>query len=65
MRAPSTYEVFATARGESIRCLLCRRISGHPQDVAFRYCGACHVFHDDLAMKLELARIAAIVEARL
>ena len=30
-----------------IRCLTCQRISFHPKDVETRYCGACHVFHED------------------
>ncbi len=30
----------------SIRCPRCGWISHHPQDVANRYCGHCHQFHD-------------------
>jgi len=30
-----------------IRCHTCQRISYHPKDVEQRYCGACHVFHED------------------
>jgi hypothetical protein len=30
-----------------IRCLRCARVSFHPKDVEERYCGACHVFHED------------------
>jgi hypothetical protein len=33
--------------GDSITCTKCRRTSRNPQDVAQRYCGHCHVFHDD------------------
>lgn len=29
-----------------IRCHTCERISYHPKDITERYCGACHVFHD-------------------
>ncbi|HEY1244508.1 MAG TPA: hypothetical protein VGF29_06710 [Hyphomicrobiaceae bacterium] len=29
-----------------IACLRCGQVSTHPQDVAERYCGACHQFHD-------------------
>lgn len=32
----------------SIVCPKCKRRSHHPQDVEFRYCGACGGFHDDL-----------------
>lgn len=31
----------------AIRCHTCHRISFHPKDVTERYCGACHVFHED------------------
>jgi hypothetical protein len=30
-----------------IRCQTCQRISFHPKDITERYCGACHVFHED------------------
>jgi ribosomal protein L37E len=30
-----------------IRCHACDRTSFHPKDVTERYCGACHVFHED------------------
>ncbi len=29
-----------------IRCHTCGRVSYHPKDIAERYCGACHVFHE-------------------
>lgn len=29
-----------------IRCLHCRRVSFNQNDVEQRYCGACHVFHE-------------------
>lgn len=31
-----------------IRCHTCQRISYHPKDVTERYCGHCHVFHQDV-----------------
>lgn len=34
--------------GSSITCLKCRRTSYLPQDVKFKYCGHCNVFHEDL-----------------
>jgi hypothetical protein len=33
--------------GDSITCTKCRLSSRNPHDVANRYCGSCHVFHDD------------------
>jgi hypothetical protein len=30
-----------------IRCHTCQRVSFHPKDINERYCGACHVFHED------------------
>lgn len=30
-----------------IRCLICNRTSYHSDDVANRYCAACHRWHDD------------------
>lgn len=29
----------------AITCLICGMTSYHPQDVAFRYCGNCKLFH--------------------
>lgn len=41
------YMVGITPEGEPwITCLVCMRTSYHPSDVAERYCGACHEFHD-------------------
>jgi hypothetical protein len=31
-----------------IHCFLCKKTSHHPHDISHRYCGNCHVFHDDL-----------------
>lgn len=31
--------------GRAIKCLRCRMVSTHPEDVARRYCGWCHAFH--------------------
>jgi hypothetical protein len=30
-----------------IQCHTCRRVSYYFKDIAERYCGACHVFHED------------------
>lgn len=37
----------------AIRCHTCRRISFNPTDVYERYCGACHVFHEDSLLSHE------------
>lgn len=37
----------ATDRPASIVCLRCGAQSFNPHDIAERYCGRCHVFHDD------------------
>lgn len=29
-----------------IRCQTCRRVSFNTNDITERYCGACHVFHE-------------------
>jgi hypothetical protein len=40
---PRTYEI----KGKTIRCLICGRVSYHPQDIATKYCGHCRRFHED------------------
>lgn len=32
--------------GKSITCHVCGKTSWHPEDVRNKYCGFCHVFHD-------------------
>lgn len=34
-----------------IRCHVCGRVSYNHKDIAERYCGACHVFHEDRLME--------------
>jgi hypothetical protein len=41
---PATYEILSG--GAAIRCLRCNRVSHNLNDVAQRYCGNCHVFHE-------------------
>ena len=31
-----------------IQCPQCHAISYHPSDIAHRYCGRCHMFHDQM-----------------
>ena len=47
--------------GKSILCLTCGRESHNPHDVINRYCGHCHVFHEDEAMA---ERISDAVQER-
>jgi hypothetical protein len=44
--------------GRSITCGLCGWTSYHPEDVAHRYCGHCHIFHDDAAVVRDLMEFA-------
>lgn len=37
---------------EGFKCLNCGRVSYNPHDVEQRYCGACHVFHDEPGAEL-------------
>ena len=39
----------------SITCPLCLMTSYHPEDIAHRYCGNCHLFHDECEFKRRLA----------
>lgn len=56
----------------SITCPRCRRTSYHPSDVAERYCGACGMWHVDMAetsllpesTDLELAAVSLRHRAR-
>jgi hypothetical protein len=38
-----------TLTDNSITCHTCGRTSANPNDIRERYCGHCHVFHDDAA----------------
>ena len=52
MSAPT----FTLPDGRSITCLLCGWTSYHLEDVAHRYCGHCHIFHDDEALVREIVK---------
>lgn len=43
---PLTFELLND--GKSIYCRICGAISHNPNDAAHRYCGWCHVHHEDL-----------------
>jgi hypothetical protein len=42
--AASSVNFLMVENGEAIMCLKCGMVSFNPNDVAQRYCGACHVF---------------------
>jgi len=45
-----TFEIRTDAKavgGQAITCHICHLTSYHPKDVENRYCGHCHVFHED------------------
>lgn len=37
-----------SADGKSITCQRCGKVSYHPEDVRYHYCGECHRFHNDV-----------------
>lgn len=41
------------AKPLSITCPRCGRTSYNPNDVAHRYCGACHAYHVDMITGFE------------
>lgn len=49
-----TYEI--DEEEGSIKCLNCGLTSYNPKDVAFKYCGNCHIFHDDEIIKYPSGR---------
>jgi len=42
----ATYRLETVGGRQAIHCLFCDRISELPGDVANRYCGRCHLFHE-------------------
>jgi hypothetical protein len=50
--------------GLSIRCRLCGRVSHHVGDVDNRYCGHCHLFHEDAQMVLEALQAGELPRRR-
>jgi len=47
LNAQRGYVLRGTAEGDSITCLGCGFTSHSAKDVEQRYCGHCHVFHDE------------------
>lgn len=40
----------------NITCRLCNMTSYHPEDIRHRYCGHCHIFHDQLDHWLDMTK---------
>lgn len=55
-----TYELITLREQHGIKCLRCGMTSFHPIDIANRYCGRCHIFHEDLALIERDARLRRI-----
>lgn len=48
MKSYKKYIIADWGKGQQgIKCLTCGLISYNPNDIQFKYCGKCHVFHDD------------------
>jgi hypothetical protein len=45
-----TYQLVTHHGSQGIQCLLCGLTSWHPMDVQERYCGRCHIFHEDVTL---------------
>lgn|SRR5574341_913304 len=50
------YRVLALQGQPALLCLLCDRVSYHPEDIAQCYCGWCHVFLKTVPMFYRLPR---------
>lgn len=43
--------------GKVLFCRMCGYASHNPHDVENRYCGHCHLFHDNLKLEAHLANL--------
>jgi Family of unknown function (DUF6166) len=59
-----TFAIEVVGGVEAIRCLLCNRISELPGDVANRYCGRCHLFHEAVAEGRQLVEAGGAHECQ-
>ena len=47
-KIPKTYKItFKNGVPQSITCLKCQMTSHNPNDIEQKYCGRCHIFHED------------------
>jgi hypothetical protein len=60
--APWPGYLLTTTNGiDTITCLACGRTSANKGDIENRYCGKCHVFHDDQAAADAMGPLTTIV----
>ena len=60
-----TYELLDEPRamgGQAIKCLRCESVSYHPQDVQFKFCARCQIFHEDENLREEFDALRQMVE---
>ena len=50
-----TYEI--VEGGLAIRCLCCGMTSYNPNDIKFRYCGRCGIYHEDRMLERLIRRM--------
>ena len=57
-----TYKIILDEQGDAhaIKCLTCGMTSYNMNDVRKRYCGKCHVFHDDLRKYMKIPRFGGL-----
>lgn len=48
VQSGKTYEIVNNKGEQGIRCLKCNLTSYNYNDIEQRYCGNCHIFHEDL-----------------
>jgi hypothetical protein len=55
-----TYQIILNdeGRGHAIKCFNCGLTSYHPKDVSNRFCGKCHIFHEDLRQYAKTPRFS-------
>jgi hypothetical protein len=46
-------------REPMLLCLVCDRVSSHPADIGERYCGACHLWLDEIPLEERLIEVKA------
>lgn len=47
---------------DTYTCPACGRTSYSPHDRLHRYCGACHLFEDQLELEIDLAKLILTIE---
>jgi hypothetical protein len=61
-----TYEISADTYGNPwIRCLRCGLGSYNPNDIQHKYCGYCHIFHEDFAEAAAIVNTSELLDRAL